>query len=66
MPGSMGITHLNGPGQVPDALSITITDGRAEMNKGVCEAVSTYGAGIAGALNGAAGGIFSISNLACT
>jgi hypothetical protein len=62
----MGITHQNGDGKVPDALSFTITDGSADTNKGVCETVSLVAGAIAGSLNGAAGGVLSIGSLACS
>jgi hypothetical protein len=65
MPGFMDITHQNGNGRVPDALSFTITDSVAETNKGFCETAIAVGSSVAGAINGVAGGIFSLFNLAC-
>jgi hypothetical protein len=65
MPARFIITHQNGPGQVPDVLSIKIKNEDEGADQGLCELLTGLGGAIAGAVNGVAGSGFSLASLAC-
>jgi hypothetical protein len=64
MPGTIGISHLN-DGTVPDVITLKIVNNDDEADGGLCELLTGLGSAIAGAVNGAAGGVFSLGSLAC-
>lgn len=64
MPSTIGISHLN-DGTVPDVITLTIVNEDAKNDGGLCDVLTGLGSAIAGSVNGAAGGIFSMGNLAC-
>ena len=64
MPSYIGIAHAN-EGQIPDVITLTITNNDAEDDAGLCEILTGLGGAIAGSVNGVAGGIFGVGGVAC-
>lgn len=64
MPSTIGISHLNA-GEVPDVITLSIVNEDSKNDGGMCEILTGIGGAIAGSVNGAAGGIFSLASLAC-
>ena len=64
MPSTIGISHLN-DGTVPDVITLNIVNEDSKNDGGMCEILTGIGGAIAGSVNGVAGGIFSLSGLAC-
>jgi hypothetical protein len=64
MPSTIGISHTN-DGTVPDVITLNIVNNDADEGMGMCEILTGVGNGIAGSINGAAGGIFQLANVAC-
>jgi hypothetical protein len=64
MPGTMGIAH-NNDGTVPDVITLNIVNNDDEDDAGLCEILTGIGNGLAGSINGAAGGIFQLGSVAC-
>ena len=64
MPSTIGISHLN-DGTVPDVITLNIVNEDYKDDGGMCEILTGIGGAIAGSVNGVAGGIFSLSGLAC-
>jgi hypothetical protein len=65
MPGTIGVAHYNNPGDVPDVITLNIVNNDDESDGGLCEILTGIGTGIAGAVNGVAGGIFTLASVAC-
>lgn len=64
MPGTIGIAHDN-DGTVPDVITLNIINNDDEDSAGLCEILTGIGNGLAGSVNGAAGGIFQLGSIAC-
>ncbi|KAF2732755.1 hypothetical protein EJ04DRAFT_565737 [Polyplosphaeria fusca] len=64
MPATLGVAHDN-DGSVPDVITLNIVNNDDSDGEGLCEILTGIGAGIAGAVNGAAGGIFTLASVAC-
>jgi hypothetical protein len=64
MPGTIGISH-NNDGTVPDVITLKIENKDDGADSGMCEILTGIGGAVAGAVNGVAGGIFSLGSLAC-
>lgn len=64
MPATIGISHLN-DGTVPDVITLNIVNNDEKEAGGLCEILTGIGSGIAGSVNGAAGGIFQLGSVAC-
>lgn len=67
MPSFISITHKDdwSADGVPDAIAFTIVNTGDDGGKGFCKAAMNIGQAMAGAVNGAAGGAFSLASLAC-
>ncbi|KAH7401296.1 hypothetical protein BKA66DRAFT_436449 [Pyrenochaeta sp. MPI-SDFR-AT-0127] len=64
MPGTIGISHLN-EGTVPDVITLNIVNNDEAEAGGLCEILTGIGSGVAGSVNGAAGGLFQLGSVAC-
>lgn len=64
MPSTIGISHLN-DGTVPDVITLNIVNEDSKNDGGLCETLTGIGGAIAGSVNGAAGGAFSLGSVAC-
>lgn len=65
MPSTIGISHLN-DGTVPDVITLSIVNEDSKADGGMCEILTGIGGAVAGSVNGAAGGIFSLASLVCS